>query len=689
MYILGHYVSADGVRMGEERKEAVLAMPFPRSAHELRRYLGCVNYMRRFIRDYSSLAHPLSAQVNHPVSSWPKQEMLEAFQSLQNAVAEQLTLAHLDYTKPIFVATDASIIGVGGVLENRYLDENGEEVRVVVACASHAFTQAESRWKTIEQEAFAVVWVVMYFRALLWGHPFVLETDHRNLTYIHGGTSPKVMRWSMALQNFWFTLVHVAGVLNVVADALSRAPRGRDDDEEAVELEDFASQPPSIRLATMRVVNDETERKAMFLACHNSTQGHHGVHRTISELQSIGYKWVRMSRDITRWIAECPDCQKIRAAKPPLEAALSPIGAFSIFEELSVDFVGPLPTDEVQNSYIFNAVCSTTRYCELFAVEAATAIVAAHCLLSIVSRYGCFKIIRSDRGSHFVNEIIEEFLRLFEIQAVLTLAQRPQANALAERNGGEVMRHLRALVLSKGLRGLWSVMLPLVMRIINRSYKPSIGAVPHRLLHWAPTDLDRGMFEPFREVTEAPLLNSPYVRALESGYEKLLDATSEYILAEQDKVRALTEGKENTEFEVGSLVLVSYLVRPPTKLHCRWGGPFEVMSRVRNNVIVRDLTNDARHEYDVSRLRLFLVAEGVDAPTLAAADLGEAEVLSILSHEGTAKARKSMRFEVQWSDGEVTWEPWDVVRRLAHLDEYVLAHPEHKLGALMSGSKVV
>jgi hypothetical protein len=180
--------------------------------------------MRRFIRDYSSLAHPLSSHVNHPVADWPREEMLSAFTVLQTAVGEQLRLAQLDYTKPIFVATDASIIGVGGVLENRYTDENGEEVRLVVACASHAFTAAEGRWKTIEQEAFAVVWVVMYFRALLWGHLFVLETDHRNLTYIHGSTSPKVMRWAMAMQNFWYTLVHVAGSLNVVADALSRAP---------------------------------------------------------------------------------------------------------------------------------------------------------------------------------------------------------------------------------------------------------------------------------------------------------------------------------------------------------------------------------------------------------------------------------------------------------------------------------
>ena len=103
--------------MGEERKAAVLSMPFPRSAHELRRYLGCVNYMRRFIRDYSSLAHTLSMHVHHPVSDRPREEMLAAFTNLQNAVNEQLRLAHLDYTKPIFVATDASIIGVGDVLE--------------------------------------------------------------------------------------------------------------------------------------------------------------------------------------------------------------------------------------------------------------------------------------------------------------------------------------------------------------------------------------------------------------------------------------------------------------------------------------------------------------------------------------------------------------------------------------------
>ena len=129
----------------------------------------------------------------------------------------------------------------------------------------------------------------------------------------------------------------------------------------------------------------------------------------------------------------------------------SPIASFQIFEELGIDFIGPLTRDVVGNSYIFNAVCSTTHYCELFAVEAPTAVRAAHCLLSVVARYGCFRQIRSDRGTHFVNEAIVEFLRLFEIQHVLTLAERPQANAIVERNGGEVMRHLRALVAQRDL----------------------------------------------------------------------------------------------------------------------------------------------------------------------------------------------------------------------------------------------
>ena len=68
------------------------------------------------------------------------------------------------------------------------------------------------------------------------------------------------------------------------------------------------------------------------------------------------------------------------------------------------------------------------------------------------------------------------------------------------------------------------------MRDINRSYKQSSGNTPHRLIHWAPTDLDRGIFEPFREEKELLPVRSAYVRQLELMYERPLDITSRMIL---------------------------------------------------------------------------------------------------------------------------------------------------------------
>jgi len=194
---------------------------------------------------------------------------------------------------------------------------------------------------------------------------------------------------------------------------------------------------------------------------HNATIGHHGTNRTMRLLQQLELSWPNMARDITQFIQTCPVCQKQRPMHKKAESIPGQLSTYALFEELAIDFIGPLPTDQCNNTYIFNAICCFSRFTELIPVEAATALIAAHCLLSIVSRYGCFRRIRSDRGTHFVNEIIYEFLKLFEIQNILTLAERPQANGMVERNGGEVMRHLRALVLDSRTRDIRSVILPL------------------------------------------------------------------------------------------------------------------------------------------------------------------------------------------------------------------------------------
>ena len=266
------------------------------------------------------------------------------------------------------------------------------------------------------------------------------------------------------------------------------------------------------------------------------SQRHKGTYGRVGDFASTAESRL----DVEAYVAGRSDADSIVRALPevstgPGAVADSHVDYYRLsFEELGVDFIGPLPKDILGNSYICNCVCMTTRYVELFAVEAATAVIAAHSILSVVSRYGCFQRLRSDRGTHFVNEVIDEFLRLYEIQRVLTLAGRPQENGIVECLGGEEMRHLKALTVAKDLKSIWSVMLPLVQRIINKTWKSSIQNCPLNLIHFSPTDLNRGIFSSFAEPEFVPPLKTEYVNKLWVAYERLLDEASLFMAVEQE-----------------------------------------------------------------------------------------------------------------------------------------------------------
>ena len=75
------------------------------------------------------------------------------------------------------------------------------------------------------KECCAVVLAVTHWRPYLWGRHFTCCTDHQALTYLYKmqDTSNMLTPWAIALQNYDFTVKHVAGKLNVVPDMLSRA----------------------------------------------------------------------------------------------------------------------------------------------------------------------------------------------------------------------------------------------------------------------------------------------------------------------------------------------------------------------------------------------------------------------------------------------------------------------------------
>ena len=108
---------------------------------------------------------------------------------------------------------------------------------------------------------------------------------------------------------------------------------------------------------------------------------------------------------------------------------------------LYIDLIGPLP----DQGYILVIVDTFTRWVELYHTTDATALSAAECLLEHFGRFGAPHQLRSDNGSHFMADVIREFLLFIGFTHSLTLAYSKQENSIVGRYDKEISRHFRAL----------------------------------------------------------------------------------------------------------------------------------------------------------------------------------------------------------------------------------------------------
>ncbi len=236
LWLLGHIVDGRSVRIANDRREEVARLPFPENPKQLRAALGQANFQRSFIPNYALITKPLTGLVNGSTAQMRTPEAQAAWAALMATVAGQLS--HLDYKGQIRVRVDSSIIGVGGALFNVGKRANRETWERLVAVCSHVYTEAKRNWATIEQEAFVMVFACRYWLPLLSGIHFVLDGDHKNLQYIHGGTFPKVIRWGLFMQSLDCFYNHIAGIDNFFPDRLSRQGFARDQSVVAA-IEDF------------------------------------------------------------------------------------------------------------------------------------------------------------------------------------------------------------------------------------------------------------------------------------------------------------------------------------------------------------------------------------------------------------------------------------------------------------------
>jgi len=113
---LGHVLTQDGVRVDPHKVKAVREWPIPQNKTQIQSFLGFVNYYRRFIKNCSLIAKPLTTLTASLNFEWTEEQQT-AFDVLKRALRTAPVLHNFDPNLPTTVTTDASKFAIGAVMD--------------------------------------------------------------------------------------------------------------------------------------------------------------------------------------------------------------------------------------------------------------------------------------------------------------------------------------------------------------------------------------------------------------------------------------------------------------------------------------------------------------------------------------------------------------------------------------------
>jgi transposase InsO family protein len=662
---VGRIINQQGTTMRNETITKVLEFPLPVYFKQLRGFIGLVNYFRDHVyENHSAVVKPLQKLLegmDNPTRKldWTD-EATSAFFKIKDLIAMQAALFFANDVDPIYLLTDASDYGIGGYL---YQLVDGKELPI--AFVSKSLTGAQLRWSTPQKEMYAIFYCVTHLSYLLRDRKFHLKTDHRNLTAMADSINAMIVRWKTALMQYDFDIEHIAGIKNVVADYLSRLvenhmANNKKFDQQLVLTAGFHG----------FIIPDEAHDKIIMV--HNSLVGHAGVERCLKRLGDSKQTWRYMREHVRAFIKACACCQKMSALKIPIHGHHFTTSTYQPMVRLNIDFLGPFE----DGGYILTIIDTFTRWVELYLCDRADADEAARSLLEHFGRFGAPSQILSDRGSHFVNHVITEFLSYVGTEHCLSIAYSKQENSLAERTNKEINRHMTSLFFDRKIKDNYRNAKPMIQRILNSNYSDRTKISPADMLFGKAVDLDRGIFAPFEESTSTSSIPLSQTTSKMLQLQKDLMRIHREILKKGDETHNTEDpDTEFTVFANDEYVLLEPVTGPKDRLHTRRTGPYRIIESNNNNYTLENLVSQKQLRVHINRLVPFLFdPKRTDPKKVAIHDADEFHIEMILSHRGRFTNKRQLEFKVRWTGFDETfdtWEPWKHLRDVTQLHDYL------------------
>lgn len=571
---LGYRINAAGTFPPEDRIRALVDFAPPKTVQGVRRFLGMVNYYRRFLPDAAKYQAPLIDAVAATNSKGAKPfpwtpELEQCFDNCKKSLANVTTLSHPNCEAPLGLFTDASSMHVGACLQQK-VDDNWQPL----AYFSKKLTEKQSQWPAYYRELLAVYESVQHFRHILEVQNATVFTDHKPLVYAftqrRDKLPPTQLNQLTFISQFTTDIRYIKGTDNVVADAMSRVEsisleedyqalaESQERDEELKEAGSFTS----LKLRKIVVPGTDTSiicdtstgrprpyltlpfRRAAFDRLHGLS--HPGVRATL-RLVAERYVWPHINTDCRQWAKSCLQCQRSKVTRHTSAPLMSFPIATKRFCHVHIDIIGPLPPSD-NFTYCLTAVDRFTRWPEAWPMTSITAEEVADTLVTgWISRFGVPSTVTTDQGRQFESALFRRLMNVCATKRIRTTSYHPCANGMVER----MHRQLKASLMCHPQT--WSKALPLVLLGMRTALKEDLNTSSAELVYGEPLRLPGELIMPAEEprspnditdfVTELrsrmeilrPIPASRHARPSTFVFKDL--ATSTHVLLRDDTVR--------------------------------------------------------------------------------------------------------------------------------------------------------
>ncbi|KAL2092522.1 hypothetical protein ACEWY4_012320 [Coilia grayii] len=285
--------------------------------------------------------------------------------------------------------------------------------------------------------------------------------------------------------------------------------------------------------------------------------------------------WPTLASDVTNWCEACLVCAAINQGVPGRTKLHRPVPPKGPWENLQMDFIGPLPNAKGGYRYCLVIIDKFSKWVEAIPTRNNTAHTVARVLANqIIPLYGAPVQIESDQGTHFTGQIVNDMCKLLNIEQRLHIPYRPQSSGMVERANRTIKEQIAKHIAQHNNK--WIDALPTVLTVLRATPSKATGISPYELMTGR---IMRLPIDPNISPADLGPLTVARQQTVLSQIQERLKVLHAQATLRQQQSDSMNEAHFNPSSEVkfaeGDMVMVRVFVKE-NAFAPRWHGPYEV-----------------------------------------------------------------------------------------------------------------